>query len=853
MADHTILCYGLFSLDNIVRVPAMPTPDRGTHVTADYYKLGGEALNVGVALSGWGLQVAAVGNDIGEDPYADFIVRELERYPALVAPWLVRNPRVRTPFRRSFVTPDGRRHIVSYWSDEAPFPEPKREMLPPTGVVSIDSQGGKRRIQMAQVAREAGLAVIATTVLWPADPVVPLCNAIIISRALLRAQNPDVTPQEHAAALRERGAGVIIITTGMGPVEVFTQEGEWLAVPPYPLLSVDSTGASDIFKAGVIYGWQQAMPVEGMIRFANAAAALWVATPTAIKRPPTLAEIEALQLERETTTPRPVSPTDSRPVCPICRRITERVLFEQHWHLEANVIQALRDAYPAWRRVEGICPSCVRPHLAALPPIGGPVVEEGHPVYGKAQLGVLPTPARLYANPHFSGRGITICFLDSGFYPHPDLILPKNRIRCLVDATRDPIIEHADFSVPQITSWHGTMTSVVAAGNGQLSEGRYRGIASEAELVLVKISNPRGWVTEENILRGMQWILDNHERYGINVVNLSVGGDYPEGQKRSPLNEAVDAVVARGIAVVAAAGNAGAAELRPPASAKGAITAGGLDDRNALDRSMHRMYNSNWGRTLEGQIKPEIIAPSIWVAAPVLPGTPTAEQNLLLDRLWQANDDELPLLLTTTYQILGFDPAILELPVEGQRYALRRKLIENKVISPFYQHVDGTSFAAPIIASVVAQMLEANPRLRPERVKELLIRTAEPLMGEARERQGNGVVVPGRAVAAALREVHGHLDDEPLSPYADGSMIHFVYHDRRARQVAVIGDFNDWNPRMLAMGASEQGCWHALMPRPAPGEYHYKFLVDGDRWLDDPENGLKAIDGYGGFNSVLMI
>ena len=102
-----------------------------------------------------------------------------------------------------------------------------------------------------------------------------------------------------------------------------------------------------------------------------------------------------------------------------------------------------------------------------------------------------------------------------------------------------------------------------------------------------------------------------------------------------------------------------------------------------------------------------------------------------------------------------------------QRPWIRDKLVENKFVTPYYQHVDGTSFAAPIVSSVVAQMLEANPDLSPVEVKALIVATAERLPHEPEERQGYGVITPGRAVAAALRVRYGALDDAPLSPHFD--------------------------------------------------------------------------------------
>ena len=72
------------------------------------------------------------------------------------------------------------------------------------------------------------------------------------------------------------------------------------------------------------------------------------------------------------------------------------------------------------------------------------------------------------------------------------------------------------------------------------------------------------------------------------------------------------------------------------------------------------------------------------------------------------------------------------------------------MISEHYKFVDGTSFAAPLVSSTVACMLEANPLLTPQQVKRILIDTAERLPGIEIDRQGWGVVAPSRAVELAL-------------------------------------------------------------------------------------------------------
>ncbi len=67
-----------------------------------------------------------------------------------------------------------------------------------------------------------------------------------------------------------------------------------------------------------------------------------------------------------------------------------------------------------------------------------------------------------------------------------------------------------------------------------------------------------------------------------------------------------------------------------------------------------------------------------------------------------------------------------------------------------YQYVEGTSFAAPIVAATAACVLEANRSLKPRQIAELLIVTAERVPGASDERQGAGAINAGEAVRAAI-------------------------------------------------------------------------------------------------------
>ncbi|HEX8686076.1 MAG TPA: S8 family serine peptidase, partial [Pyrinomonadaceae bacterium] len=399
-----------------------------------------------------------------------------------------------------------------------------------------------------------------------------------------------------------------------------------------------------------------------------------------------------------------------RAACPVCWRDAGEGLapFEQ---LPDELKQLISANAPGALR--GVCGRCLElfGRAQAQSQKYAAVFEQGRQV--------LPTWLRLGAHEHFTGRGVTIAFLDSGFYPHPDLTTPHSRILAYHN-----VVPKGTGTLEDIdpASWHGMMTSVVAAGNGALSGGFFRSISPDCNVVLVKVSKS-GHIPEKNIERGLSWVIENRERFGIRVVNISAGGDEEKSYLDNSLCQTVERAVREGLVVVCAVGNAGWSPghpVLPPASSPSSIAVGGLNDQNSLDRARHSLYRSSYGPTVDGLQKPEVIAPGIWVPAPILPHTPTAAEAELYARLDRASDEELLPLIEEHREV---DRDIYEargLPTYLIRQLVSVKLHENDVISEHYKFVDGTSFAAPIVSSIIACMLEANPELSPQQVKRIL-------------------------------------------------------------------------------------------------------------------------------------
>jgi serine protease AprX len=459
-------------------------------------------------------------------------------------------------------------------------------------------------------------------------------------------------------------------------------------------------------------------------------------------------------------------------------------------------------------------------------------VQSAWPLDPEAAFGAIPTPLRLHADPRFTGRGVTIAFVDAAFFPHPDLTVPVNRIRAWADASGPDIAmrEFGPTDAPEwpgwdrqaASQWHGLMTTSAACGSGTASRGFYRGLAPDARLVLVQVADRSGHIGNAAIARALRLVGAHAERLGILVVSVSLGGDADSDLQDNEVDREVASLVARGIVVVVAAGNDGERRLVPPATAPGAITVGGLDDRNDFGHEAWALWHSNYGETIGRAPKPELVAPSLTVVAPILPGSTLAQRA----------------------------PALFAR--RGDR-AVEVEIAACKLVTPHYQHVEGTSFAAPIVSGIVACMREANASLSPRRVRELLCAAAQPVPGASPERQGAGAVDAGRAVTLALADLHSRRADFAASPLIEGETVRFLLHDHDASRVAVRGSWDGWQEPGLVAARIEDGLWEARLTRATVGNHAYKFHLDGDRWLVDPANPSRVTDDAGNWNSLLLL
>lgn len=110
-----------------------------------------------------------------------------------------------------------------------------------------------------------------------------------------------------------------------------------------------------------------------------------------------------------------------------------------------------------------------------------------------------------------NGAGVTIAIIDSGVYPHPDLISPYNRITKFIDLLYG-------FSSPYDDNGHGTSVAGVIVGNGEKSNGIYKGIATKANIHSYKAFDKSGKGYFSDILFSIDMIINSNIDNEVKII-----------------------------------------------------------------------------------------------------------------------------------------------------------------------------------------------------------------------------------------------------------------------------------------------------------------------------------------------
>jgi len=240
----------------------------------------------------------------------------------------------------------------------------------------------------------------------------------------------------------------------------------------------------------------------------------------------------------------------------------------------------------------------------------------------------------------WTGDGVTVAIIDTGIdYTHPDFYDEngKSIIKVLasvlyvneetgeflewvpyVNGSMQDLLEFdmaiwEQYGEPAFLDicGHGTHVAGIVAGRGWASDGKFKGIAPDVDLVIVKAFNKDGTAFLEDCLNGLSWVYNNTEKYDIKVLSLSWGATFAS-DGHDPISMAANEIAEKGVFVFAAAGNEGniPTTIVVPAVAEKVFAVGAWDayyDKLAPFSSI--------GTTIDLRMKPDFVASGVMVVS----------------------------------------------------------------------------------------------------------------------------------------------------------------------------------------------------------------------------------------------
>lgn len=321
-----------------------------------------------------------------------------------------------------------------------------------------------------------------------------------------------------------------------------------------------------------------------------------------------------------------------------------------------------------------------------------------------------------------TGEGQTVAVLDSGF-SHPGY---------------------------QLAGWAdmvgGSPTPVDGHGHGTHVAHDVLKTAPDADIVAVKVMGDDGSGRPSDIIKGLAWTIQQKlsGNLDIDVINMSLGGapdGYPD--KEHPINKAVALATQAGITVVAAAGNSGPDNhtIGNPAESEFAIAVGATRDPHQVSDFSSR------GPTEDGLVKPDVVAPGEYISGWSVPGSEMEQTARAVETLRTMPAEQLKTLLERNPQLregLGIPEEAMQLSAPELEGFIKPNLPPTYIPAEGMVAAPGTSFAAPLVAGVLAS-LEQGRDISPEQSMALLRGTAQPVGQYTGNEQGAGFVDAKRA------------------------------------------------------------------------------------------------------------
>jgi len=276
MKDFDVYAYGVISSSELHLLSmTFPPPDAYAEITQSHFMTGGEALNSAIVLSRLGLRVQLDGNWIGDTPVG-------ERLLAIIQHYKIDTKRLKvnkgfSGVREIVFSDEKSRTIFGNYIDllntTRKWNIPKKADIAKAEIVCVDPPFKSESALVGKYALESGVPFVSID--CPYDQFLSTAaTAIIISGEFRNREYPNIDLPDLFVEYQQRADGLVVLTAG-DDVILYGRKGMPINhFKPYHVNVIDSAGAGDSFRAGVIYGLLNQWSDERTIQYASAMAAM---------------------------------------------------------------------------------------------------------------------------------------------------------------------------------------------------------------------------------------------------------------------------------------------------------------------------------------------------------------------------------------------------------------------------------------------------------------------------------------------------------------------------------------------------------------------------------------------------
>lgn len=301
-AATLIFVFGTVCLDRLRRVPHLPESGGYVEIESETVMLGGEAANTANALHQWGVSVTLAGNATGHSLESDLLRRVLEERGLPLQNLAPGNPEtaLAAPVCDVYVTPDGDRTMFGSGFGRM-GPGLELEAMPYAAgewFTAEPNMGEPARVAARMAAKNSMKLYLMDYYRQDAEPIPPgsfwQCSTDWVG---VRGNVQKNVRWVREWAERYRCFAILSDGPNGFVAGGFPESGDEVPVrhyPPFPAPAVvDTTGAGDTFRAGMLYGLDRKWALADCLRFASAAGCLKCQYLGATSRVPTVLEIQA--------------------------------------------------------------------------------------------------------------------------------------------------------------------------------------------------------------------------------------------------------------------------------------------------------------------------------------------------------------------------------------------------------------------------------------------------------------------------------------------------------------------------------------------------------------------------------